>query len=80
MDRLLADGPETSAGDVERAVSLLHESHHLSGADEPTALEAVWREKARLGWTTDAIQPVTRLEERQRMDESRRPGAVSLRG
>jgi hypothetical protein len=44
------------ADDVERAVILLHESQHLFGADEPAALEAVWREKARLGWTIDTYR------------------------
>ena len=39
--------------DTERAVILLHESHHLFGFGEETALEGVWREKQRLGWTRD---------------------------
>lgn len=39
--------------DTERAAILLHESYHLFGADEETALESVWREKPRLGWTGD---------------------------
>ena len=37
--------------DVERAAILLHEAHHVLGADEPDALRRVWREKRRLGWT-----------------------------
>ncbi len=32
---------------------LLHESYHLFGSGEETALEGVWREKQRLGWTAD---------------------------
>jgi hypothetical protein len=36
--------------DVERAAILLHESHHVRGADEETALRRVWLEKERLGW------------------------------
>ena len=39
--------------DTERASILLHEAQHLWGADEPEALEKVWREKDRLGWTAD---------------------------
>ena len=41
------------ADDVERAVILLHEARHLTGAGEEEALAAVWRDKARLGWTKD---------------------------
>ncbi len=39
--------------DEERAAILLHESYHLQGAGEETALERVWRDKERLGWTAD---------------------------
>jgi hypothetical protein len=39
--------------DVERAVVLLHEARHLSGAGEEEALATVWRDKARLGWTRE---------------------------
>jgi hypothetical protein len=41
------------ADDVERAVILLHEARHLSGAGEEEALAAVWRDKSRLGWTRE---------------------------
>ena len=44
---------DATVDDTERAVILLHESHHLFGLGEDTALEAVWREKQRLGWTAD---------------------------
>ena len=37
--------------DTERAAILLHESHHVFGADERTALQRVWLDKRRLGWT-----------------------------
>ena len=36
---------------TERAAILLHESHHVFGADERTALQRVWLDKRRLGWT-----------------------------
>lgn len=39
--------------DVERAAILLHEAHHVFGADELSALQRVWLEKRRLGWTAD---------------------------
>ncbi len=39
--------------DEERAAILLHESYHLLGSGEETALEQVWRDKQRLGWTAD---------------------------
>ena len=38
--------------DVERAAILLHESHHLLGSGETTALRETWVEKQRLGWTS----------------------------
>ena len=44
---------ELPADDVERAVVLLHEAHHLLGGDEATALREVWKAKATLGWTAD---------------------------
>jgi hypothetical protein len=42
---------EYAADDTERAAVLLHEAQHLLGAGEADALETVWREKGRLGWT-----------------------------
>src|SRR5687767_1909834 len=39
--------------DVERAVILLHEARHLAGEGEEAACAAVWRDKARLGWTKE---------------------------
>ncbi len=44
---------EGSTDDNERAAMLLHESYHLFGSGEETALEGVWRAKQRLGWTFD---------------------------
>ena len=41
------------ADDVERAVILLHEARHLAGEGEEAACAAVWRDKARLGWTSE---------------------------
>jgi hypothetical protein len=43
----------TTVDDNERAVILLHEAQHLVGAGEEAALDRVWREKHRLGWTTE---------------------------
>jgi len=44
---------DTATDDTERATILLHESYHLFGANEAKALEGVWRNKSRLGWTAD---------------------------
>ena len=44
---------ETAVDDTERAAILLHESYHLLGSGEAAALEGVWREKQKLGWTAD---------------------------
>ena len=42
-----------SADDHERAVILFHEAQHLFGSGEEAALEHVWRNKQRLGWTEE---------------------------
>lgn len=39
--------------DNERAAILLHETYHLYGSGEEAALEGVWRNKQRLGWTEE---------------------------
>jgi len=39
--------------DDERAAILLHEAYHLLGSGEEAALEGVWRNKQRLGWTAE---------------------------
>lgn len=44
---------EVAGDDTERAIILLHESHHLFGDNEAEALEGVWRAKLRLGWTAE---------------------------
>lgn len=43
----------TATDDTERAVILLHETYHLFGANEQSALEQTWRNKKRLGWTKE---------------------------
>ena len=42
-----------SSDDLERSAILLHEARHLFGSDEEAALEYVWLNKQRLGWTED---------------------------
>ena len=42
-----------SVDDNERAAILLHEAYHLFGSGEEAALEGVWRNKQRLGWTVE---------------------------
>lgn len=44
---------DVAVDDTERAAILLHESYHLFGSGEAAALEGVWRNKRRLGWTAD---------------------------
>ena len=39
--------------ETERAAILLHEAQHLQGADEKTAYEYVWKNRAKLGWTKE---------------------------
>jgi len=41
------------ADDLERAAILLHEAKHLQGADEKEAYEFVWKNRQKLGWTSD---------------------------
>ena len=59
--------------DTERAAILLHESYHLFGSGEATALEGVWRDKQRLGWTADKYGAQQGLEEYPGIDDG--PGA-----
>jgi hypothetical protein len=44
---------DVASDSTERAAILLHEARHLWGDDEKAALEVVWREKHRLGWTAE---------------------------
>src|SRR5688572_12816566 len=39
--------------EIERAAILLHEAKHLQGKDEKEAFEYVWKNRRRLGWTSD---------------------------
>src|SRR5438128_7104073 len=39
--------------DRERAAVLLHEARHLMGDGEDAALQTTWKNKQRLGWTSD---------------------------
>ncbi len=57
--------------DIERAAILLHESKHLFGSGEESALGSTWRDKRRLGWTADrykqtrlwnATEPLTKAQ------------------
>src|ERR1051325_3082127 len=50
---LYPDFFEVAVDDNERAAILLHESYHLFGSGEATALEQTWRQKRRIGWTED---------------------------
>ena len=50
---LYPDFFDLAADDTERAAILLHEAYHLFGSSESAALEGVWRNKGRLGWTQE---------------------------
>lgn len=39
--------------DLERAAILLHEAKHLQGKDEREAYEFVWKNREKLGWTSE---------------------------
>jgi hypothetical protein len=43
----------TAVDDTERAAILLHEAQHLWGSGEEAALDTVWRNKQRVGWTAE---------------------------
>ena len=42
-----------STDEIEIAAILLHEAKHLQGHDEKEAYEFVWKNRKRLGWTSD---------------------------
>jgi hypothetical protein len=44
---------EQPVDDIERAAILLHEAYHLFGYKEEGAVEGVWRDKKKLGWTKE---------------------------
>jgi hypothetical protein len=50
---------EKTIDDNERAAILLHEACHLFGSGEDSALEKVWRDKQRLGWTSDKYSSIS---------------------
>jgi len=50
---LYPDFFQVPVDDNERAAILLHEAYHLLGSSEEVALEGVWRNKHRLGWTAE---------------------------
>ena len=69
---------ELPQDDVERAVVLLHEAHHLMGADEATALRRVWQEKSRLGWTADVYARGKVWKNTREWTQVQRAGRVRL--
>lgn len=44
---------DSAVDETERAAILLHESYHLFGSGEASALGGVWHDKQRLGWSAD---------------------------
>ncbi len=60
--------------DVERAAILLHEAKHMQGADEPEAYEFVWRNRKKLGWTTEIYSNSTVFLEIRKQTKEYAPG------
>lgn len=50
---LYPDFFEFPADDVERAAILLHESRHIVGDNEKEAYTFVWKNRKKLGWTSE---------------------------
>jgi hypothetical protein len=62
-----------AADDTERAAILLHEAQHLFGAGEEDALQRVWSEKARIGWTADTYGNTRVFKNTKQWTEETRP-------
>lgn len=49
--------------EIERAAILLHEAKHIEGAGEKEAYEFVWRNREKLGWTSENYSNSTAFNE-----------------
>ena len=66
---------EKTVDDNERAAILLHEACHLFGSGEDSALERVWRDKQRVGWTAEKYSPISEAwNSTRRLTRERVPG------
>ena len=59
--------------DRERSAVLLHESCHLMGDNEDTALQSTWHNKRRLGWTADRYHQTRVWDATERLTRARFP-------
>jgi hypothetical protein len=59
--------------DTERAAILLHEVQHLQGRDEKESYEFVWRNKTRLGWSSDPYSKSVIWRETQKLTKEYTP-------
>ena len=60
--------------DVERAAILLHEAKHLQGKDEKEAYEFVWKNRARIGWTSETYRRSVMWREIRKVTKEYSPG------
>lgn len=64
---------EVPVDDKERAAVLLHEACHLMGDGEDAALQSTWRNKRRLGWTTDKYRQTRVWDATEKLTKARFP-------
>ena len=60
--------------DTERAAILLHEARHLKGDDEVEAYEYVWKNRKKLGWTSETYFSSIVWTEIRKQTRDRVPG------
>ena len=64
---------EVPVDDCERAAVLLHEARHLLGDGEDAALEATWKGKQQLGWTSANYKQTRVWDATMRLTKARFP-------
>ena len=64
---------EVPVDDCERAAVLLHESRHLLGDGEEAALMTTWKNKRRLGWTSDRYRQTRVWDATERLTKAQFP-------
>ena len=64
---------EVPVDDCERAAVLLHEARHLLGDQEDAALEATWKSKRQLGWTSEKYGHTKVWDATMRLTKTRFP-------
>ena len=64
---------EVPVDDCERAAVLLHESRHLLGDGEEAAVMTTWKNKKRLGWTSDRYRQTRVWDATERLTKAQFP-------